>query len=64
MRKENFVYVIEMQYGSGKKWHIIDMSFNLRTAQLELNGWNKANPGDNFRIVKYYPREDACSSKK
>jgi hypothetical protein len=58
MARQRCVYVIEFKACNGRKWHEVDCSPSLSVAQREKNTWKKTNPDDNFRIVKYYPRDD------
>jgi hypothetical protein len=60
MARQRQVYVIEFKAEKGRKWFESDCFTSIKEARDELVLWKKHNPDDNYRIVKYYPRDDVA----
>lgn len=59
MARQRAVYVVEMKAHGGRKWHEADCEIFLKDAIEKRNQLIVNNPDDKWRVVKYYPRDDA-----
>ena len=56
--RQRQVYVIEFKAKKGRRWYEADCETGLSFAKAKLFHLIRNNPDDNWRLVKYYPRDD------